>query len=67
MQHVEMSEDIIFVVINWGWTGVYTESRDPAQYLTMWPQRTNNYLTRKANSAKIKKSWCSSSQDLELI
>lgn len=64
--HVAMSENIIFVVINWGWAGVYIESWDPVQHLTMyrWPQRTKNYLTPKVNSTMIKKSSYSSSQGL---
>lgn len=37
-----MSEDIIFVVLNWEWAGVYRESRDPAQHLTMYRMAPEN-------------------------
>lgn len=40
--HVAMSEDIIFVVLNWEWAGVYRESRDPAQHLTMYRMAPEN-------------------------
>lgn len=37
-----MFEDIIFVVTNWGWAGVYIESRYPAQHPTMYSMAPEN-------------------------